>query len=425
MTGDGVIETRRGAVKLLVGRVGGVAGSLVLGQFFLGLSYVVAARRIGPASLGLIATCFAIGAVAATVFDLGMTGYQVREIASGKLTLLRARALTAAKRCAAPVLVVPSILASVLIMPVLGDGILLGLTGWAIWEAQTANSLLRALEMFTRAASAQLLGRLGGFILTVTLPLIGRPEQALAVGLLSSFLIEAALDNYSLRSASHFRESIGTRRASMADMLGMQRRTVSFGLVSLAGVGQQLDSPAVTAGGGAAVGGLYAAAGRLLGPLLFLSTSLALVGAPWLARAQREPNRLMAEERRIRQFALALCLAPLAAAVLGPVVIPAVLGRAFAESGAAFSVLAVGAAFSTVNQGSAIIVQNRGHQRSVATSIGIGLMFGLITSYLLARIGGPAWAAVGFTVSQLYILAHLSVTMRRTRPTVDGQGSRG
>jgi uncharacterized membrane protein (Fun14 family) len=48
--------------------------------------------------------------------------------------------------------------------------------------------------------------------------------------------------------------------------------------------------------------------------------------------------------------------------------------------------------------------------------IGIGLVLGLIATYALAVVGGPVWAAAGFTVSQFYIVAHLWTSMRRTRP---------
>ena len=82
-----------GAARMLVGRVGGVAGSLVAGQVVLGLTYVFAARAITPEALGIVATCFAISVVSATVFDLGLMSYVVRESAGGRLDV------AAAARC--------------------------------------------------------------------------------------------------------------------------------------------------------------------------------------------------------------------------------------------------------------------------------------------------------------------------------------
>lgn len=396
-----------GGGRLLAGRIGGVAGSLAFGQLLVGLTYIVAARSMSPAGLGLVATCFAISTIASTVFDMGVTTYLVREVASGDLDMAGARALVAAKRWWLPVLLVPTSTASVLIMPSPVEGVVLGLVGWLVWEAQTANALLRAGELFTRAASAQLSGRALGLVTTFGLLFAGPPELALAVGLAISFLAEALIDRVFLGASR-------AARAGTRELWSVQRASASFGMAALAGIGQQLDTPLVTAGGGLTAGGIYAGAGRLLGPLLFLSSSMALVGAPWLARARNDPAALRVEERRISRLALVLCLGPLLAAAVGPLLIPLLLGAAYAASGLAFSVLAVGAAFSTINQGMAIILQNRGAERAVGVGIGIGLVLGLVATYVLAVLGGPAWAAAGFSVSQFYIVAHLWTAKRRT-----------
>jgi O-antigen/teichoic acid export membrane protein len=397
-----------GAGKLLAGRVGGVAGSLVAGQLLVGLTYVLAARSMPPAGLGLVATCFAIGTIGATVFDIGLTNYLVREVAADKVGMGHARALVSAKRRLTPVLVVPTMAACLLIMPSPVQGVVLGLTGLLVWESQTANSLLRALEQFSRAASVQVVARLLGLIATAVLLLLVDPELALSVGLAVSFAVEAALDHVFLGSNP-------TRSARVRDLGPVHRSSFAFGLVSLSAAGQQLDTPLVTAGGGLAAGGLYAGAGRLIGPLLFLSSALALVGAPWLARAQQDPAALRVEERRISRFALGLALVPLAAAALGPTVVPWILGAQYAASGVAFSVLAVGGALSTLSQGMATILQNRGHERTVGVAIAIGLVLGLVATFVLAFAGGAIWAAAGYTLSQAYIVGHLGFGLRRVR----------
>src|SRR3954454_16236355 len=57
---DSTATVGRGALSLLVGRVGGVAGSLAAAQVITGLTYLVAARIVGPAILGSIATCVVV-----------------------------------------------------------------------------------------------------------------------------------------------------------------------------------------------------------------------------------------------------------------------------------------------------------------------------------------------------------------------------
>lgn len=395
-----------GAGRLLVGRIGGVAGSLALSQLITGLTYVLAARSITPASLGVIATCAAIGTIGSNVFDLGLTGFVLREVASHKMDMSRARAAVKAKRRLCIVLLATTLVASLVIAPTAVMGAVLGLIGLVMWEALTANSLMRAQEWFARAATAQLSGRVIGLVVLVVFLLLGATELALPAGLAVGYAAEALIDR-------GFLGRDRTKPCRQRELLAMHRESAPLGMATLAASAQQLDTPLVAAGGGVLAAGLYAVAGRLLGPLGFLASSLGLVGAPWLARAKRDPAALRGEEMRIIRVAGVISLAPLVAAAAGPALIPLVLGSDYADSGTVFAVLAIGSVFSTANQPLAIIAINRKYQRSVAVAIAIGVGTGLLSTYVLTMTGGPVWAAVGFTVSQLYILAHLSWTVRR------------
>lgn len=399
---------RRGALSVLIGRLTGVAGSLVLGQLFVGLTYVVAARGLTPAQLGLIATCTAIGTIGSTVFDAGLNALLVREIASGNLTLPDARAFVRTKRRLVGLLVVPTLVACVLIAPTVPMGLILGLLGVGVWEAQTANALLRADHRFARAATSQIVGRGLGLLVVLGSTLVEQTEIGLPVGLVLSFALEAAIDRVALGAA-------GVRARPQRDAVPFYREGIGYGLSSLAASAQQLDTPLVAMGGGATTAGLYAAAGRLINPLAFLANALGLVGGPWLADARNDPARLHAEERRFLRIAAVVCLAPLVAGAAGPWLIPFLLGDEYAASGTVFVVLAVGSMIASMNQPLAIIAQNRGRQRSVALAVGVGLGIGLVATYLFSALGGAVWAAVGLVVSQLYIVVHLGMMVIRLR----------
>ncbi|GAA1860981.1 hypothetical protein GCM10009836_46400 [Pseudonocardia ailaonensis] len=401
-------SARGGTLSVLLGRLGGVAGSLVLGQLFVGLTYIVAARGLTPAELGVIATCTAIGTIACTVFDAGLNNLLVREVAAGDLTALDARAYVRTKRRLLPVMLVPTVVACLLIESNHVTGALLGLLGAAVWEAQTANSLLRAGHRFGPAATSQIVGRGVGLVLVLVLVLIGAPELGLVIGLLASFALEAAIDRVLLGAP-------GTPARTQREALPLYREGIGYGLISLAATSQQLDTPLVALGGGAASAGLYAAAGRLINPLSFFANALGLVGSPWLADARRDPERLLAEERRFLRISAVLCLAPLVAAAVGPFVIPFLLGEAYRTSAAVFVVLALGSAVASMNQPLGIVAQNRGRQRTVALAVGIGVGIGLLATYALGAWGGAVWAAVGFLVSQAYILVHLWLVVRGLR----------
>ena len=398
-----------GTLSLFLGRIGGVAGALVVGQVILGVTYVVGARSIPPATLGLVATCAAIGQVAAVVVDLGLINYLVREAAAGRIDDARARAVVAAKRpWVLALLLLVGLVTSLVVAPGVGSAVLLAFVGVGVWEAQNANGLLRAQERFARASSGQLVGRAGGLVIALVLALVGAGELALAAALPVSFLLEALLDRVFLGRAAE-------RRRPAAELVGHHRESFGFGMANLAAASQQLDTPLVTVGAGAYEAGLYAAGGRLLGPLTFLANSLGLVAAPWLARAGSDEAALRGEERRVLRVGAALCAAPLVAAVAGPPLIPLLLGVEYASSGTVFAILALGAAVVTVNQPFAIIAQNRGRERAVAGGIAVGLAFGLLATLVLSWWGGAVWAAVGYLVSQAVIFVLLGLTARRAR----------
>jgi O-antigen/teichoic acid export membrane protein len=359
--------------------------------------------------LGSISTCIAIGTIAATIFDAGLSSLLVREVASNNLSLQQARGLVRSKRRLAVILLAPSIVLSIFIVPNLSMGFLLGCYGLAVWEAQTANGLLRAQERFWAAAIGQLSGRAVGLTIVLLSNLFDFHDLAvnygIPAGLVGTFAVEALLDRLFLGPADAQPQDQRQAWAYYRDGFG-------YGLTSLAASAQPLDTPLVAAGGGMLNAGLYSVAGRLLNPLGFLATSLGLVGAPSLARVRHDPVELRVEERRLLRVTLCLSLAPLAAAALGPALLPWLLGADYRASGTVFAVLAAGSVFSTLNQPLAIVVQNRGRQTIVAVAVAIGLGAGLASTYGLAIVGGATWAAVGFVISQLYILVHLGLTVR-------------
>ncbi|WP_433783413.1 lipopolysaccharide biosynthesis protein [Actinomycetospora sp. CA-101289] len=385
-----------------------MAGTLVTGQLVLGLTYIVGARSIDPATLGLIATVAAMGQIAATVFDAGFINYSVRETAAARQPVATARALVRAKRRWSVLVLLVGLGVALALAPSLPAALLLALTGPAMWEAQTAHGLLRAAGRFSKASLGQLAGRVSGLAVALALVPLGADEVGLAAAIPASFAAEALIDRCFLGAPPE-------RATTARELVGHHRESFGFGLANLASQAQQLDTPLVTLGAGAFQGGLYAAAGRLLGPLLFLATSLTLVSAPWLAHAGADPAALRVEERRVVRVGAVLALAPLVAAVAGPPLIPLLLGAEYASSGAVFAVLAVGAAVTTLNQAPAIIAQNRGHQRGVATAIGTGLVLGLVATLVLSALGGAVWAAAGFLLSQAVILVLLCLVVRRAR----------
>lgn len=396
------------AARLLVGRVGGVAGGQAASQVVVGVLYLVAARSLAPTTLGLIVTCVAANTIASTVFDLGLGRLLVRDVAGGRTTLGQARAVIRVKRRFGWLLVLPTAGIGITVTRDLLAGAELGLVALVMWEAQTAGSLMRAQERFAQAAAAQIVARALGLGVLGVLLLAGVTFYALPSALLVAFGAEAVVDRAFLGADR-------TPRPAVARVLALHREAVPLGLADLAAIAQQLDTPFVAAAGGPLTAGLYAAAGRLLNPLGFLASSLGLVGLPWLARVRNEAAALRREEWRVIRLAGAISVAPLLAAAVGPFLLPVLLGPAYRESGIVFAVLAIGSVFSSLNQPLSIIAINCERQSSVARAVAIGVGLGLVATYVLTLAGGAVWAAAGFTVGQLWILAHLTATVRSLR----------
>lgn len=400
------------SLRLLVQRVGGVAGSTVASQVMTGLVYVLAARALGPEAFGRVAVAVAVATVAAVVFDLGLTDMVTRDVAGGRLAVGTVRSLLWRKRVAGPGLVVVVGAMSV----VAGNGAVAGLVfggvSWALWEAQTANGLLRGRERFRAAIACQLTGRALGLAVALGVGAVGWSPVAFAACLLLGPAGEAVAGQLRLR-----REDAGGVDAGDAPrgLVRTQAEAMPYGMTGLAASAQQLDTPAVSAAAGAAEAGIYAAAGRLIGPLNFAGTALALVAMPWLARAQHDHVLRRQEERKVDLLSLAIFVVPLMVGFGGQWLLPLVLGRAYAGSGAVFVLLAMGSSVTAVNQGAATILQARRRQGAVAAIVAGGLAVGLAATFGLGLLAGAVGAAFALIASQALILVLLRLRLRAIR----------
>jgi O-antigen/teichoic acid export membrane protein len=388
-------------------RVFGMAAALAFSQILVGVAYVIAARSLGPSRFGSYTTAIALSMAAVALFDFGLSGFIVRELASERLTVGAVAVALRHKRHLAWSVVVPVSAAAFVILHNAAAAVSIGLAFVATWEAQTLNGLLRSRHRFVAGSVGQIAGRTVVLGVVAGFAATGGNEALLAVGLLSGWAIEAATDRVLLGGITPTRPA--------ASLMRLQRRAVSYGLTSLAASAQQLDTPLVAIGGGVVSAGLYAAAARLLGPLGVLSQSLSGVAGPWLARSQDSEALLRQEERRVWIVTWVVALVPLLATVAGPVLLPRILGRSYAASGRVVGILAIGCVVSALNQGAAVMLQGRLAQRWVAVGVAIGLAVGLGATLWFSSLGGAVGAAWGFTVSQLVILALLHMRLRRLR----------
>ncbi|WP_425604897.1 lipopolysaccharide biosynthesis protein [Actinomycetospora termitidis] len=399
-------------LRVLLQRVVGIALSTVAAQALTGLVFVVAARNLSPGEFGVTAVLISIGAISAVFLDGGLNLSHVKEISAGARSVGKSQDLNRAKR--------PMVLAAACV-----EGFVLFLLQfpwplilvfvlqlWFLWESQSANALLRAKELFRRSAVGQIAGRLAGLVSTLIFGSLLFRAEYLLVALAIGYLTEAILDRVLLPRDC---KKTKVEPTSLRALASTHRASLSYGMTSLSASTQQLDTPMVAAGAGAVEAGVYAAAGRLIGPLNFAGAALAMVALPWLSREQSDEDRRHLEERRVVRLAVFLALLPLAAGAVGYLALPYILGAEYAGSGATFSVLACGAAVSTLNQAPATALQARGRQRVVAFSVAIGLSVGVLGTLAFAYLGGAVLAAFALLVSQTLILFALALQLRASR----------
>jgi O-antigen/teichoic acid export membrane protein len=399
-----VTASLRSAVWSAGRRVTGLTAASALAQLAVGALYVFGARALGPASFGRVAMVLAACLMLGATFDFGLNQWLTREVAAGRLTTLAAGSLVARKRVLAVGLIAFIATTAFVVYREPVQPILLGLLAWSLWESQTGAAALRAQHRLRTSAITQVVGRMLG--LAVGVPLMAvRPEIGLVVGCLLGYVMEAVPAQF----AAKFIQRPGASRA----LWSAQRESIGFGLGTLAWSAQQLAIPLVTLGAGAHAAGIYAAAARFITPLNLLSSAMASVSVPSLARAQGSRDALRIEERKTLVMAGLFALGPTAAAVLGPFVLPVLLGPAFGESGLVFAVLGIGMIISTVNQGCMSIIQNWGRQGAVAMVYACAVTVGLAATLPLAAAGGAAvaaWASVG---TQLVVSAGLCWNLSR------------
>ncbi|MCD2196158.1 oligosaccharide flippase family protein [Actinomycetospora endophytica] len=381
---------------------------MVISQLLIGVMYLLTARAASPAVFGQAVVSLSVATILVVLFDMGLSSYLVREVASARLTVAEAFGIVRAKQVAAPVLVGVAFVASSVTGLDSLSAFLVGLVALFTWEAQSSNALLRAQKRFGLCSRNQVLARVIAVLWLVVAGRFLNPILALAAGLVLAWALEGCANLI----------TGGTPRSKPTDLgrsASAQRAAFTYGLSSLSGSAQQLDTPAVSVGGGIYAAGLYGAAGRLQGPLTFMSQSMAAVAAPWLARASDQRAQLLREERRIQKLAAILAVAPLIAAAVGPFLIPLLLTDSYKSSVTTFIILCFGASLLSLNQSAIVILQNRHDTGFVAAALASSIAAGLLATYLLARSGDASLAALGYVLTQGSLLGSTQFRLRKLR----------
>jgi len=369
----------------------GILAARALGSLLQAVALVVLARSVPAAEFGFVNVVIAVVGIVLVATGLGLSLFVPFARARGE-----ADALAAALRLNTTT----NVLSALVLVPAVAV--------WAASSGAPAGAVLIGASLALERNVDTLLGVpvADGDAKVSALSMLVRRTVALAVFLpgltlgadpvwaFSSGLVVGAL-----AAQLHVRRAV---RGLPGDARAVPVRTVvgrswPFLAANLTGQARTLDVSVVALVLGAAHAGLYAAAVKLVQPLLLVPQSLAAVVMPHATRLEPAAARRLGARLAVMFLA---CLVPAVPVVLlAEDVVVLVMGPGYAGAGPALGWALAGLPFLALSASLGAILQGQGRERLVAV-VGAGLavaMFpAIVAGALLGGIGGAA-AGLGAT----------------------------
>lgn len=385
-------------------------------QVMVAVAYLISARHSDPASLGIVLSTFAVGAVAAGILDFGQASFLIRERASGRLTgedLLRKtlQKLTVTATLSALVVLLSLVLAVLAksLYTVGIQGAVAGIVMLVTVLAQSFQVPLRARGQMLWVSASMVANRTVFLALVAILTAFDvGGAVALVVGLVAGMLTDCVASALTLWRTGNkaWRIGFSMRHLRASQLQGAWHGTSGYGLAAVVGSAQQLDVTLLAAVGGAATAGEYGAVSRWTSPLIMPSTALSQTGVLYAATA-----RSMKESLRRLSHAISLLSIPIAGCVVVAVyakqLTPLLLGEQYASSGLAFQILAIAVIPTILAQPLAMILQTRDREKTVSGILSVALILRLGGSVLLVGTLGAVAASIAVLLQQMFIFIAL------------------
>ncbi|WP_062521725.1 lipopolysaccharide biosynthesis protein [Demequina silvatica] len=380
---------RRQFVTLLGARgTAGLAQAAVL---------VLVARWMHVADYGALMSWAGALLVAATVADLGVSGYVLVQLPKGRLDTVR-RALR--------LNTVTSLLGGLVFAVV---GVLIAPAGMvaAFAVLAVAAFLEKNTETLTYVRIAQgdkvipavsiLLRRLGNLALTPLLYFVFGVPAALAYAL--GYAIACAVAQVHARRPVHRSIPAGELEGTWAVL----RHSLRIMVELAAGGARTLDTAVVGFVAGGAAAGAYAAGTRLANPFVIVAGTLSNVLMPHVSLADHAASRKIARRLALATVVLGAVVIPVAW-LISPL-LPWLLGSGYEESQQVFAWALPAIFFVGMSTAFAGYLQALGRSGFVAVAAGVNAPVLLGAVALGASLGGAAGAALGLCASSaLYVV---------------------
>jgi O-antigen/teichoic acid export membrane protein len=365
------------------------------------LTYVLAARALGPREFGPLAGTVGIAIIAASFGDFGINGWVIRALARNPSSVDLFKQTLTAK------LVLAALLAAIWVTVSLAT---LGRSSLGLPTALLAGYMLCLVVTgtltvpFRASENMSVVSLVGAVEKLVTLGVwlamdsYGRfrPEIILPVALVAGGLASVAC-----AAAFIPRHLLTITTPSFRQIFELWRASYSFGMVGVSTQILRADVAIVNVISGPYASGVFAAPARLTSFLAVVPASFSAAIFPRIARSGAGGQSRRAETLSAAAMLVGMALVLGALAVASPVVIPLALGSEYSSSVLIFRIYLVVAFINAANQPLLALLQADGYEHYVARVVGATAVAGLITIAAGALVGGAAGAAVGAVLLQV------------------------
>ncbi|SRR5690606_26734003 len=367
----------------------GILVSRALGSAFQALALVLLARTVTPSVFGMVNVVIAVVGFVLVVTGLGMSIFvpwaRARQAHGDVAAALRLNTLS---NLASAVMLVPAI---VVWAHVSGAPLAVALIGVSLALERNVDTWLGVpvADGESRVAVLSALARRTVCLVVLGLVLLAGADPVL--GFTGGLVLGALVGQLHVRRAVRLAPAEPT---PVREVLG---RAAPFLVSNVTGQARTLDVPIVAFVGGPIAAGVYAAATKLVQPVLLVPQALSTVLVPHATRLDVDQARRLGARTLLALLGAAVLGTPLV--LLRDEVVVLVLGEQYRDAGATFAValVAVGCVAWAVSVGA--ILQGQGRQRVVAW-LGAGFAVLLLAGVAIGTyLGGPVGAAAGLALA--------------------------
>lgn len=388
---------------LIIGRTAGLG--------MLGVTYLLAARRLGPEDFGPLAAAAGVGTLALSFADAGLNSVSLRYLAANPDDNSEYRHTLDFKVFIALLLSTVWLASTFLIALAFGSALLFAPLAFMVGARILLETLLVPAAANGRMRTVAGYGLLDRFItlsLTALLLTLNIGGWALTIGLASGPVGSLALLFKRVSTIGHRPRP---RMRGLRDALGTSKH---FWIVAVASQLMALDTTIVALIAGRRAAGIYGAPARLLGPLgvaasayayaLFASMSAGVATSPveaWSSMSQV-----------IRRLAVVTLTVATIGLIAAPEAVQLLLGRTYVGAVGVFRIILLTAAIGAINAPVASGLQALGREGPVAAVVVTAGACGL-TLVAGGSIVSVTVAATGVLLAQVLVFVGLLVVWRR------------